>query len=325
MDHSSKIAEAERDFMEYFCRNYPGPDTVIFDPKWHAPKLFRAATHKLLETLSIAGEGKVKALEWDSFGQATTVLGEYNIVCIGQCGVFGLILPGQGESTLPYGREGSEAECREAAQADFEALVLSCLNPSAATNDTSTLPIAVAGRWLPIAQADRTITDVQDFSEVGITLRNSDRYWVRDTDGRVYEASWTDDKDGYWWDWEAESPVDPIEFMPHPLDPRFSALVSSPGKDGGQEVEAEPTGYCVWINGKLAGCAKSHSGSFPVYASTQPASTALVEPTSFVLTQELVDSARSLSEARPITMDHCWRLYRALASAQSTSREDESR
>ena len=30
-------------FTEYFVRNYPGPDTVIFDPKWHAPKLFNAA------------------------------------------------------------------------------------------------------------------------------------------------------------------------------------------------------------------------------------------------------------------------------------------
>lgn len=30
-------------FTEYFVRNYPGPDTVIFDPKWHAPKIFNAA------------------------------------------------------------------------------------------------------------------------------------------------------------------------------------------------------------------------------------------------------------------------------------------
>jgi hypothetical protein len=75
--------------------------------------------------------------------------------------------------------------------------------------------------WLPIDLADKAITQVQDFSEVGITLRNSDRYWVRDDDGRVYEASWTDDKQGYWWDWEGESPVDPVEFMPHPLDPRW--------------------------------------------------------------------------------------------------------
>ncbi|KNY16927.1 hypothetical protein AKG11_11430 [Shinella sp. SUS2] len=66
-----------------------------------------------------------------------------------------------------------------------------------------------AAFWLPIEFADKTITQVQHFSEVGLTLRNSDRYWVRDEDGRVYEASWTDDKVGYWWDWEGESPVDP--------------------------------------------------------------------------------------------------------------------
>jgi hypothetical protein len=82
--------------------------------------------------------------------------------------------------------------------------------------------IQTSTRWFPIAQADRSITDVQDFSEVGIILRNSDRHWVRDADGRVYEASWTDDNAGYWWDWVGESPVDPIEFMPHPLNPRFA-------------------------------------------------------------------------------------------------------
>lgn len=41
---------AEREFTEYFVRNYPGPDTIIHDPKWHAPKLFRAAKRALLAT-----------------------------------------------------------------------------------------------------------------------------------------------------------------------------------------------------------------------------------------------------------------------------------
>lgn len=76
-------------------------------------------------------------------------------------------------------------------------------------------------RWLPITVADKTITNVEDFSEVGITLRTSDRYWVRDEDGRVYEAAWSEGDRDYWWDFAGESPVDPIEFMPHPLDPRF--------------------------------------------------------------------------------------------------------
>lgn len=78
--------------------------------------------------------------------------------------------------------------------------------------------------WLPIEKADKAITFQQHFPSVGITIRNSDRYWVRDDDGRVYEASWTENDGGknYWWDWDNESPTDPVEFMPHPLDRRFS-------------------------------------------------------------------------------------------------------
>lgn len=44
-------AAAEREFMEYFCRNYPEPYTMISDPKWHAPKIFRAAKRALLATV----------------------------------------------------------------------------------------------------------------------------------------------------------------------------------------------------------------------------------------------------------------------------------
>ncbi|CAM5655449.1 hypothetical protein MAUB1S_11392 [Mycolicibacterium aubagnense] len=75
--------------------------------------------------------------------------------------------------------------------------------------------------WRPIAEADNSIATVQQFGSV--TLRNSYPIWARDSDGRTYEAVWTDHKAGYWWDLEAESPVDPVEFMPHPLDPRFAA------------------------------------------------------------------------------------------------------
>ncbi|WP_210164801.1 hypothetical protein [Rhizobium leguminosarum] len=45
-DHERGIEQ----FTEYFVRNYPGPDTVIFDPKWHAPKIFRAAISAYLAT-----------------------------------------------------------------------------------------------------------------------------------------------------------------------------------------------------------------------------------------------------------------------------------
>lgn len=90
-------------------------------------------------------------------------------------------------------------------------------------------------RWLPIEQADRSITDVQDFSEVGVMLRLSERYWVRDEAGRVFEAVWTDDRSGYWWDLDGESPADPVEFMPHPLDQRFA----SAGEASSDAIKAE--------------------------------------------------------------------------------------
>jgi hypothetical protein len=82
----------------------------------------------------------------------------------------------------------------------------------------------LVGRWLPIAEADKTIVHQQHFSSINLTIRNSDRYWVRDADGRTYEASWSEGENGrdYWWDWDNESPVDPVEFMPHPLDPRHA-------------------------------------------------------------------------------------------------------
>lgn len=35
------------EFTEYFVRNYPGPDTIIYDPRWHAPKIFAAARHAI--------------------------------------------------------------------------------------------------------------------------------------------------------------------------------------------------------------------------------------------------------------------------------------
>lgn len=85
--------------------------------------------------------------------------------------------------------------------------------------------------WRPIAEADRSIATVQTFLDVGITLRNSHPIWVRDDDGRAYEAVWTDHRGGYWWDLEGESPVDPVEFMPHPLDPRWSAPTDTSGSE----------------------------------------------------------------------------------------------
>jgi hypothetical protein len=39
--------EALANFSNWFCRNYPGPDTIIHKPEWHAPKVFRAAAYAI--------------------------------------------------------------------------------------------------------------------------------------------------------------------------------------------------------------------------------------------------------------------------------------
>jgi len=49
---SETKAKALEQFTDYFVKNYPGPDTVIYDPKWHAPKLFAAAHHAITAALS---------------------------------------------------------------------------------------------------------------------------------------------------------------------------------------------------------------------------------------------------------------------------------
>lgn len=86
--------------------------------------------------------------------------------------------------------------------------------------------------WRPISEADKSITFDHTF-DLGdgekMTIRNSDHYWVRDADGRVYEATWSDHKGGYWWDLEGESPVNPVKYMPHPL-----SLPSAPTSEGAE-------------------------------------------------------------------------------------------
>jgi hypothetical protein len=40
-------AVALRIFDEYFSKNYPGPNTIIANPHWHAPKILRAAEYAI--------------------------------------------------------------------------------------------------------------------------------------------------------------------------------------------------------------------------------------------------------------------------------------
>ncbi len=77
--------------------------------------------------------------------------------------------------------------------------------------------------WRPIAEADKSIAYIHRVAD--LSIGNSYPIWARDEDGRVFEALWSDNgKKAYWWDMEGESPVDPVEFMPHPLDRKFFVI-----------------------------------------------------------------------------------------------------
>jgi hypothetical protein len=48
--------EALRQFTEWFIANYPGPDTIICKPEWHAPKIFRAVEYAMLAAAPLLAE-----------------------------------------------------------------------------------------------------------------------------------------------------------------------------------------------------------------------------------------------------------------------------
>lgn len=48
-------------FAEWFRKNYPGPDTIIHKPDWHAPKIYRAARHAFRQQ---EPEGRQEAVAW---------------------------------------------------------------------------------------------------------------------------------------------------------------------------------------------------------------------------------------------------------------------
>ncbi|WP_319311497.1 hypothetical protein [Shinella sp.] len=58
--------KAIEQFTDYFVKNYPGPDTIIYDPKWHAPKIFAAAFRAITAALEVEQPVavEIKLLEW---------------------------------------------------------------------------------------------------------------------------------------------------------------------------------------------------------------------------------------------------------------------
>lgn len=51
-------AKALEYFTSYFVNNYPGPNTIISDPRWHAPKIFRGMEWALKQAASDVERGE---------------------------------------------------------------------------------------------------------------------------------------------------------------------------------------------------------------------------------------------------------------------------
>ena len=65
-DHKAEIdailEKAKAEFSLYFVENYPGPSTVIADPHWHAPHIFRVVRRSFRPELE-ALFARIDALE----------------------------------------------------------------------------------------------------------------------------------------------------------------------------------------------------------------------------------------------------------------------
>jgi hypothetical protein len=57
------LREAARLVAKRSVENYPGPHTIITDPNWHAPKIFRAAERALESLIDAEAEKRAKERE----------------------------------------------------------------------------------------------------------------------------------------------------------------------------------------------------------------------------------------------------------------------
>lgn len=139
----------------------------------------------------------------------------------------------------------NEAEGVGILHRSFEGTAAALRTALAATNAVQPQAVGVTGEagWRPISEADCEVATIQTFGEV--VLKNSHPAWVRDEDGRTYEAVWTvDDRKrshrtdrelNYWWDIEAESPASPVEIYPHPLSEPPATRPAASGDGGGAD------------------------------------------------------------------------------------------
>lgn len=75
--------DALAEFTEYFVKNYPGPNTIISNPNWHAPKIFAAAKRSLTgqvaqATVEPLTDEQIVAIR-DSIGQEFVSVGMVSI------------------------------------------------------------------------------------------------------------------------------------------------------------------------------------------------------------------------------------------------------
>jgi hypothetical protein len=112
-------------FTEYFVRNYPGPDTIICRPEWHAPKIFRAAEVAIEKArLAVAPVGEPQSLTADELRSCiwTFAHGEINLdvtvkrinnflrkKCQAASAPVGASIPADSAGTPSDGAEGREA------------------------------------------------------------------------------------------------------------------------------------------------------------------------------------------------------------------------
>jgi hypothetical protein len=59
--NSEQKAQALAQFTDYFVKNYPGPDTIIYNPNWHAPKIFAAAHSAITAALNHSEDAALQA------------------------------------------------------------------------------------------------------------------------------------------------------------------------------------------------------------------------------------------------------------------------
>lgn len=80
----------------------------------------------------------------------------------------------------------------------------------------SRLEALTAGGWRPIETCPNGAT--VNRSTMWFPALTTETMWVRDADGREYEA-WFVRDGAYWWDCDRETDGAPVEWYPHPLIP----------------------------------------------------------------------------------------------------------